>query len=156
MDRSPGLVQAIVPGSLVAIDTMAFIYRVETSPNYAPIVEPFFTALARGSFRAVTSVITLMEITVGPLRAERPDLADGYELLLAAFPSLVLVDVDRTIGRRAAELRAAHRIRPVDAIQLATGLVSGARYFVTNDRALARIPGIEILLLDSYLEHPSG
>ena len=135
---------------------MAFIYRVETSPSYAPIVEPFFSALASGAFRAVTSVITLMEIAVGPLRAERADLADAYELLLSSFPSLVLADVDRSIVRRAAELRASHRIRPVDAIQMATGLVSGAGYFVTNDRGLTRVPGIEVLLLDSYLGDTPG
>src|SRR5687768_3451853 len=70
VDRAPGLVEAIASGSLVAIDTMAFIYRVETSPGYASIVEPFFSALARGTFHAITSVITLMEITVGPLRNE--------------------------------------------------------------------------------------
>ena len=134
---------------------MAVIYRVESSPSYLPIVEPFFSSLAAGAFRAVTSVITLMEVAVGLLRLEDFALADDYEALLVRFPNLTIVDVDRTITRRAAELRAAHRLRPADALHAATALVAGANYFLTNDRTLSRIPGIRVLLLDSYLP-PAG
>jgi len=69
----------------VSIDTMAFIYQIEESPTYAPIVAPFFVALAEGRFSAVTSVITLLELNVVPLRLDRPDVADQYEALLLSY-----------------------------------------------------------------------
>ena len=99
MDRPSRLVQDLAPGTLVAIDAMAFIYQLESSPTYRPIVEPLFAALARGRLRAVTSVITLMEIAVLPIRLERSDLADDYEAYLLAYPNLTIVDVDRTNDR---------------------------------------------------------
>ena len=156
MDGPSGLLRDIVPGSLVAIDSMAVIYRVESSPSYVPIVEPFFTALAAGVFRAVTSVITLMEVAVGPLRRDDSDLASEYEALLLQFPNLTVVDVDRAITRRAAELRAAHRLRPADALQAATGLITGADSLLTNDRTLTRVTDLRVLLLDSYLPLTGG
>ncbi len=131
---------------------MAVIYRVESSPNYRPIVEPFFDALAAGAFHAVTSVVTLMEIAVDPLRLDNPRLADAYEEYLLAYPNLTIVDVDRAITRRAAELRDAYRLRAADAIQVATTLIAGAQYFLTNDRALPRILGMQLLLIDSFIE----
>src|SRR6266498_965571 len=125
---------------------MAIIYQLEASPTYRPVVEPVFDTLAAGGIRAVTSVITLMEIAVLPIRRDRRDLADGYEAYLLEYPNLTIVDVDRTITRRAAELRAAHRLRPADALHAATALVAGANYFLTNDRTLSRIPGLRVLL----------
>ena len=42
-------------GSGVALDTAPLIYFIEKHPLYAPVITPFFEALDRGSFRAITS-----------------------------------------------------------------------------------------------------
>ena len=146
-----GLAAAVAPGRLVAVDTMAFIYHIEAAPRYAAAVAPFFAALAQGVFEAVTSVLSLMELAVRPLQLGRQEVADDYEVALLTYPHLRVVDVDRSIARRAAELRAAYRLRPADAVQVATALVSGATAIVTNDAALARVRGLEVLVIDSYL-----
>lgn len=145
------LVAAIPPGSLVGVDTAAFIYHIEAAPKYQGAVQPFFEAVARGDFRAVTSVISLMEIAVRPLQLKQPEVADEYEVLLLTYPNLTVVDVDRHIARRAAELRARYRLRPADSLQVATGIEAGATAFVTNDQDLARLPDIQVLLIDSFL-----
>jgi predicted nucleic acid-binding protein len=85
----------------VGFDTSIFIYHLEGSTRFAEPARNALDALARGSFFGVTSILTLMEISVQPLRLGRPIAADEYELLLSSFPNLQIVDVDRTVARRA-------------------------------------------------------
>jgi predicted nucleic acid-binding protein len=60
-----------------------------------------------------------------------------------------VADVTRDVARQAAQLRARYRLRPVDAIQVATALVYRATAFVTNDATLARLaPALDVVLLD--------
>ena len=60
-----------------------------------------------------------------------------------------MADVTRDVARQAAQLRARYRLRPVDAIQVATALVYRATAFVTNDATLARLaPALDVVLLD--------
>ena len=103
---------------------------------------------------AATSVITLMELTVHPWKMGRQDVARKYEALLAHFPNLRLFNNDRNVARRAAQLRAKFRIRPVDALQVATCLVHDASPFITNDSRLSQLqPVLDILFLDDYVVH---
>ena len=148
------LEQVIAPGAIVALDTMMFIYQLEESPTYWPIVRPIFRDLAAGRFSAVTSVVSLLEVIVQPLRNEAPQVADHYEALLYAYPHLTLIDVNRSITRRAAELRAMQRLRVADALQVATALTQGAAYFLTNDHELEGLSGIDVLILDDFV--PGG
>jgi predicted nucleic acid-binding protein len=134
---------------MIGIDTVAFIYHIEAVPAYRDLVGPFFLALERGAFHAVTSVVTLMELAVQPLRLRQPEVADEYEIRLTNFPHLTVLPVDRHIARGAAELRAQYRLRPADSLQMATALLSGATAFVTNDRELTRVPDIDVLILES-------
>ena len=90
-----------------------------------------------------------MEMTVRPWQLQRPAVAREYEALLAHFPQLVLVDITRETARRAAQLRAAHRLRPADALQVAAALLHGATAFVGNDRQLLPLGSlVDVVLLD--------
>lgn len=54
--------------------------------------------------------------------------------------------------RAAAQLRALHpSVRTPDALQLAAALFAGCSAFVTNDRDLPAVPGLEVLKLRDYL-----
>ncbi len=146
-----GLIDHLPAGSIIGIDTSPFIYQLEAAPGRLGIVAPFFQALARGKFFGVTSVLTLMELAVRPLQLGRPEVADDYELTLQNYPNLTVIDVNRQIARRAAELRAAYRLRPADSLQVSTAIVAGASTFLTNDRDLARHPlGVQVLLVDNF------
>jgi predicted nucleic acid-binding protein len=145
---------AIPRGATVGLDTVTFIYHIEQSPAYAEVVGPLFVALEQGYFRAVTSVITLLEIAVGPFQLQRPDVAATYELLLTRYPNLTMRDVDRDVAREAARLRAQHGVGVADSLQLATALEAGASRFVTNDRRLARVRGLPLLFIDDYRAAP--
>ncbi len=147
-----GLSEILRHHSCIGIDTSIFIYHIEASPLYADPAGEALDTLATGAFRGVTSVLTLMEITVHPLRLGRPLVADEYEILLASFPNLHIIDLDRRIARRAAELRAVHRLKPADALQVASCLSEQATAFLTNDKGLRRVTEVEVLLLDDFVE----
>jgi len=139
----------------VGFDTPVFIYHIEGTTRVA---EPAWVAmdeLAGGAFAGVTSVLTLMEIAVKPLQVGRPDVAEEYEVLLANYPNLTVAAIDRRIARRAAELRAPHRLRPADALQVAACLEQGATAFLTNDRELRRITELQVLILEDFVARRS-
>ncbi len=131
----------------IGLDTSVFIYHFEAHPTYLPLTRRVLDAVSQGRLTAVTSVVTVMEIAVRPLQLRRPEVADEYEILLLHFPHLDVLDVTVSVARRAAELRAAHRLKPADALQVATCLDAGATLFVTNDRAVHAIPDLSVLLL---------
>ncbi|HEY8371104.1 MAG TPA: PIN domain-containing protein, partial [Thermodesulfobacteriota bacterium] len=78
-------------------------------------------------------------------------LADRYEAILTGSRGLRVLDLDRSLLRAAAQLRAAVRVTTPDALQLAAALIAGAATYLTNDRDLPRIPGLRILQLRDYL-----
>lgn len=93
-----------------------------------------------------------MELLVKPLQLGEGGIADEYETLVANFPNLVIVDLDRTTMRRAAGLRARYRLRAIDALQIASCQQHGATAFLTNDLVLRRVTEIDVLLLGDFLD----
>jgi predicted nucleic acid-binding protein len=138
--------------SRVGIDTPIFIYHLESHTTYLPITQVLLSSIEAGMKKGITSTITLMEITVRPLQLGRKEIAIKYEALLANFPNLSLIDIDRDVARHAAQLRARYNLRPADALQVAACKVSGAQVFITNDRRLVQLkPEIEIIVLQDFI-----
>ena len=138
--------------SQVGIDTPVFIYHLEGHATYLPLTQALLSSIESGIKKAMTSTITLTEINVRPLQLGRPEIAIKYEALLANFPNLSLIDIDRDAARYAAQLRAKYNLRPADALQVAACRVSGAQVFITNDRRLAQLkPEIEIVVLQDFI-----
>jgi predicted nucleic acid-binding protein len=144
-----GILDRVPPGATIGLDTAPFIYHLEGHPQYSHQTGEIFSKIEQGYWRGVTSVITLLELTVLPLRLGREQVARKYEALLVNFPHLAIVDIDRNITRSAAKLRAEYNIRPADALQVAACKRHGARVFLTNDRRLLCCEKeLKILLLD--------
>jgi len=136
----------------IGLDTSIFIYHFEAHPRYLPLTRDLLSGVETGQWNAITSTVTIMELTVHPWRLNRPDVARAYEALLIHFPHLLLADVTRDVARRAAQLRARHRIRPADALQVAAALIHGATAFVTNDRTLVRLSSVlAVIVLDDCI-----
>ncbi|PZS05426.1 MAG: PIN domain nuclease [Chloroflexi bacterium] len=131
-------------GHLVGLDTAPLIYYLEEEPAYVPLVAPFFSAITDGNLRAVTSTVTLVEALTKPLREGHFDIAKRYRDLLLSRAGIVLEPVSAVIAEEAAQLRARHRVRTPDALQVATARLAGASHFLTNDIHLAGIPGTAI------------
>ena len=138
--------------AIVGLDTNIFIYHLEAHPRYQPLTQALLAGVQAGRQGAITSVVTVMELTVRPWRMGRAAVAYEYEALLLHFPNLTLADVTRDAARRAAQLRARYSVRPADALQVATALVHSATAFVTHDQRLARLsPELDVIALDDFL-----
>jgi predicted nucleic acid-binding protein len=132
---------------LVGLDTSVFIYHYERVGEYLPATRVVMRRIARGSPAGVTSMVTVTELNTQPYLVGRPQVALRYVATLSRFPNLRLTPVDLPTAQKAAQLRARHRLRTVDALQLAAALQGGATGFLTNDRDLRRVNELEVLLL---------
>jgi predicted nucleic acid-binding protein len=130
----------------VALDSSIFIYFIEENPQFLPVLEPLFSAIAAGEIAATTSSLTLLEVLVQPLRASLPALAEEYEQILRQSSGIALIPVDTRLLRLAAHLRAATAMKTPDAIQLASALIAGCTAFLTNDHRIPQVPGIRLVL----------
>jgi len=135
----------------VLLDTSVWIYHFELHPQFGAAATQVIERLEDGKFRGIASELTLLELTVRPLQLGRQDAADDYETLLSYFPNLDLLPISREILMEAAALRASHRLRTPDAIQIATGIHAGATLAITNDEAWRRVHAIESMILAEFV-----
>ena len=107
-----------------------------------------FKRITNGDFQAASSVITLTEVLVQPLRQNDQNLADDYRDLLFNGVNFQLFSLTASIAERAAEIRAKYNLRTPDALQVATALENNCDAFLYNDNGLKRVAEIQILVLD--------
>lgn len=150
MGQPEAIVDALRDTSRIGIDTPVFIYHIEQTSPRAAAASSVLRAVADGRLQGVTSVITMLEVTVQPLRLGRAEIADAYEALLEDIPNLTIVDLDARVTRIGAELRATYGLRTPDALQIAACLAHGAEAFVTNDRRLRRVTEIDVYVLEDF------
>lgn len=143
-------VEALGSKRRIGIDTPVFIHHIQQASPQAAAATTVLRAVEDGRFDGITSGITLLEVTVQPLRLGHPEIADAYEALLGGIPNLSIVTIDSSATRTAAELRAAYQLRTPEALQIAACLVHGAETFITNDRRLRRVTEIDITPLDEF------
>jgi len=136
---------------IVGVDSMVFIYHVEAHPSYLPLTRALFKHIETGKIKAVTSMLSLTEVLIQPYRKGRRDLAVFYRALLTEYPHLEIRPLDLETAELAAAIRARYETSTPDGIQTATAMQQGATAFITNDRRLARVKELDIVLLDSYL-----
>lgn len=140
----------------IALDTAIFIYFIEEDPEFLPLVVPIFEEIDRREREAVSSALTLLEVLVVPYRSGDIALAESYEALLTRSRGLSLVDLTQKQLRAAAQLRALHRLRTPDSLQIAAALGARCGAFLTNDRDLPEIPGLRIVQLRDFLPRRGG
>lgn len=145
-----GLIEDLSPGP-VALDTQVFIYFIEEDDRFLPLVKPLFEAIDDGALPAAVSALTLMEVLVVPYRNGNAALADRYDAFLTNSRGLRFIDIDRSLLKTAAQLRATTRLKPPDAIQVAAAIAGDCQAFLTNDRKIPSIPGLNVLQLKNYL-----
>jgi uncharacterized protein len=131
--------------SRVFWDTNLFVYFLEDTGTLADQVDRVRRAMLERNDHLVTSSLTLGELLVKPLQAERHDLARQYEQLLASSAEVVEFGTDA--ARVYAAIRATRPLKAPDAIQLACAASAKVDLFITNDDRLSRVvvPGIHFI-----------
>ena len=116
-------------GNVIGLDTTPLIYFTEENPTYIEVVDPFFKAVGDGELIVVTSVVTLLEVLVRPIRDGNSSLAQRYRDFLLNSNNVTTRLFSREIAEEAARLRAFNNIRTPDSIQMATAINEGATIF---------------------------
>jgi predicted nucleic acid-binding protein len=142
-------------GTVVGLDTAPLIYLIEENPFYLASLRSFFESVDQGEFRVVTSVVTLTEVLVHPMRYGNQKLAEQYRNILLHANQVATLPVSEAIAEAAANLRASYNLRTPDAIQLATAIGSGASFFLTNDSRLPTLADLKVLVLNQVIAEKS-
>ncbi len=141
-----------IRGERVYLDTNVFIYAIEGYPEFVDELNEFFDSIDAGNLRAFTSELTLAEVLVRPLMDGNLEIQTAYQQALESSEGLEVVPVSREVLIEAARLRAVANFRLPDAIHGATAILTGCETFLTNDRRLAVLPGVEVVLLSEVIE----
>ena len=132
---------------VIGLDTMLFIYSMEAKEPYMSMLSSIFYYIEKGLAKGVTSIITLTEILVKPIKDRNIEAVKDYKFLLNNFPNLKMVNIDPKTAEKGAELRAKYGIRTPDALQIASAIENQATIFLSNDYQLKKIKEIETLVL---------
>lgn len=132
--------------SRVYWDTMLFIYSIEGTEGYADQVRQLYSRMLDRGDRLFTSVFTLGETLVGPERTGNRPVYDAINEWLTGR-DVDLIPWDAGVAYQYAAIRAANRVKPPDAIHLASAASANTDLFITNDQALRRltIDGIKFI-----------
>lgn len=145
-----GIVSRLGAARIVHVDTCAIIYLLEKQAPRDELVRAVLLEFEGGRRKGTSSVITLLEVMVKPLREGRAALANEYREILTKSPALHLLNVDQSVVESAARIRADYRFKVPDAIQFASALRAGASVFLTNDKDLRRFTELDVLILDDF------
>ena len=122
---------------IIGLDTNIFIYYFQQHSQFGDSAKKIFESLVEDNVRAVTSIITLIEL----LSLKIPEIeVDKFKSLYLETPNLTTIDINQTIGIDAARIRRVYGYRLPDAIQLATCLYAKAEKFITKDLRLKNFP----------------
>lgn len=128
----------------VGLDANIFSYHFHQDPLFGPLTKEIFDLLSLNRLRAVTSIITLIEIL--SVKASSVKIK-GLKKLFSEIPNLAVVEVDEEIADKTALIRRNYGFRTPDAIQLATALRAKAKVFITNDETLKKLKELKVILL---------
>lgn len=136
----------------LALDANVVIYAIEyNSPPHQQAFDLLQNAPIKG-YETQVSELTFLEAL------SRPDLTNTearefYETVRRI--ASVNWPIDTSVLLKAAELRRTHIVKTPDAIHLATAILHGADYFVTNDNRLIKlkkVSGLKIISLGGIKE----
>jgi predicted nucleic acid-binding protein len=133
--------------SKLALGTPPVIYFVEAHAQYDSLVTAIFQKINEGQILGLTSVITVTEVLVLPLRHGNISLASAYWDLLTNSDNMQMTSIDPETAKMAADLRARYNLRAPDALQLAAAIKSGCDAFLTNDVTLKKVTELKVLVL---------
>lgn len=140
--------EAIAGVKRLCIETTPFIYFVEEHPTYVDRVQVIIDRIDSGEIEGISSVVTLTEVLMQPIRRQETRLEQAYRRILLYNKNFMLVSISKEIATLAAYLRAEHNLKTPDALQVAAAVASGCDAFLTNDAGIKRVTDIRVLVLD--------
>lgn len=130
----------------IALDSNVLIYLLEDAGALADAGQAILDGVESGRADAAIASVALTEVLAGAATRGDDELFERLDGDIWSIPGLTVIPMDRRIAVEAARARGqGHGL--ADAIHLATARHSEATCFVTNDRRVRSIPGVEVILL---------
>ena len=135
----------------VFVDTAPIIYYLENSVLYMDLVKKFFTKCLEENIQIVTSAITIEEYLVFPYSSGKMDFADNFKRFIE-YMNIEVIDIDSKIAEQGAKIRSQYKnFKAMDALQIATAIVSGCDMFFTNDKQLRQEKELPCMTMDDLI-----
>ena len=130
----------------VFLDTNPIIYVLEENKEFYDKVEEFLIQNVNADF--VTSTVTVAEYFPHPIKEGKQEYVDAFNQFVETM-DMAMLDISKDIAYKAAEIRAAYQgLKTMDALQLATAVISGCDVFLTNDQQLKQFQELIVVLVN--------
>ncbi len=135
----------------VFVDTAPIIYYLENSALYMDSVKNFFEKCVKENIQVVTSAVTIEEYLVFPYSSGKMEFADNFKRFIE-YMNIMVVDIDSNIAEQGAKIRGKYKnFKAMDALQIATAIVSGCDMFFTNDKQLRQEKELPCMTMDDLM-----
>lgn len=132
----------------VFVDTAPIIYYLENSSLYMDFIKKLFAKCIEEDIQVVTSAITVEEYLVFPYSSGQMELVDNFKRFIE-YMNIEVVDIDSVIAEQGAKIRGRYKnFKAMDALQIATAVVSGCDMFFTNDKQLRQEKELPCMTMD--------
>ncbi len=139
----------------VFLDTAPIIYYLENSSRYVDAMGRFFERCIHENIQTVTSAVTVEEYLVYPYSSGKLEYVDNFKKFIE-YMKMEVISIDFRIAERAAEIRGRHKkFKAMDALQIASAIVSRCDMFFTNDKQLRQQKELPCMTMDDLPAMPN-
>lgn len=128
------------------LDASAVIFFLQGSPPARTAMAERLARSREGGDEVFLSDLTRFECRVGPLREGQETVLAAYERFFASKGTR-LVPVSRKAWDYAAQVRARHGLKTLDALHVACAVTLGCDLLITGDERMARCPEVKTELV---------
>ena len=136
---------ARMAGHRVYLDTNVFVYFLDRSPDYFPVVAPIIEAIESGLIIGYTGDAAIAETLVKPYQTGNLALAASFKAFFRTEDFLSIQPHDAEAFDLAAQLRSKRGLKFIDALHYATAIQAGCKFFVTNDGGIQSSDVLEVV-----------
>ena len=137
-------------------DSNIFIYTLEWRGIYGAVLDRLYDEVDANGHRIVTSEFSLVECLIGPMQVSTPQTEFDYAAMILESALVEPVALSRGVLLTAGRLGREARMKPPDAIHVASALIAGCSVFLTNDVRLRVPSALRKLYLSELAEGPGG
>lgn len=146
---------ARLTGQRVYLDANIFIYFLDRSEKYLPVVLPLMQAAFDRHFLAFTGRAAVAEVMVHPYRHGNPEVIARFKQFFAS-DFLSVVEHSAEQFDTAAMLVGQRKMKLVDALHHAAALHANCHYLLSNDRGFGADGTLEVIGMDAMLAAVTG
>ncbi|MFQ5689003.1 MAG: type II toxin-antitoxin system VapC family toxin [Gemmatimonadota bacterium] len=154
MTQSARLLAKLSGAGRIHVDARVFAHHLRADPRYLELTRALFGSLRSGRLAAQSSAVLLYQLLAEVYRHSETVRAAEIARILSVHRGLELVPVTPEIAAQAAQVRAQLGGRPERALQIATGLLTGAEIYLTEGSGLRRIAGMTVVNLEDIGPRP--